>query len=122
MGIFSDLFKESDRWNDYEISALYQCLMGMAAVDGKIDKEETDEIINILSALPGAQNKEDIWWNTLLTSADAKEVADSVKVLKEMHSKKKKHVLYGLAKIAMADGEASPIELKILNGIQQVLK
>jgi|TARA_B110000977_G_scaffold168549_1_gene217837 uncharacterized tellurite resistance protein B-like protein len=122
MGIFSDLFKESDKWNDYEISALYQCLMGMAAVDGKIDKEETDEIINILSALPGAQNKEDIWWNTLLTSADAKEVADSVKVLKEMHSKKKKHVLYGLAKIAMADGEASPIELKILNGIQQVLK
>ena len=122
MGIFSDLFKESDRWNDYEISALYQCLMGMAAVDGKIDKEETDEIINILSALPGAQNKEDIWWNTLLTSADANEVADSVKVLKEMHSKKKKHVLYGLAKIAMADGEASPIELKILNGIQQVLK
>lgn len=122
MGIFNDLFKESDKWNDYEISALYQCLMGMAAVDGKIDKEETDEIINILSALPGAQNKEDIWWNTLLTSADAKEVADSVKVLKEMHSKKKKHVLYGLAKIAMADGEASPIELKILNGIQQVLK
>jgi len=122
MGIFSDLFKESDKWNDYEIIALYQCLMGMAAVDGKIDKEETDEIINILSALPGAQNKEDIWWNTLLTSADAKEVADSVKVLKEMHSKKKKHVLYGLAKIAMADGEASPIELKILNGIQQVLK
>ena len=122
MGIFSDLFKESDKWNDYEISALYQCLMGMAAVDGKIDKEETDEIINILSALPGAQNKEDIWWNTLLTSADAKEVADSVKVLEEMHSKKKKHVLYGLAKIAMADGEASPIELKILNGIQQVLK
>ena len=122
MGIFSDLFKESDKWNDYEISALYQCLMGMAAVDGKIDKEETDEIINILSALPGAQNKEDIWWNTLLTSADANEVADSVKVLKEMHSKKKKHVLYGLAKIAMADGEASPIELKILNGIQQVLK
>ena len=122
MGIFSDLFKESDKWNDYEISALYQCLMGMAAVDGKIDKEETDEIINILSALPGAQNKEDIWWNTLLTSADAKEVADSVKVLKEMHSKKKKHVLYGLAKIAMADGEASPNELKILNGIQQVLR
>ena len=122
MGIFSDLFKESDKWNDYEISALYQCLMGMAAVDGKIDKEETDEIINILSALPGAQNKEDIWWNTLLTSADANEVADSVKVLKEMHSKKKKHVLYGLAKIAMADGEASPIELKILNGIQQVLR
>jgi|TARA_B110000238_G_C16096909_1_gene426518 uncharacterized tellurite resistance protein B-like protein len=122
MGIFNDLFKESDKWNDYEISALYQCLMGMAAVDGKIDKEETDEIINILSALPGAQNKEDIWWNTLLTSADANEVADSVKVLKEMHSKKKKHVLYGLAKIAMADGEASPIELKILNGIQQVLK
>ena len=122
MGIFSDLFKESDKWNDYEIIALYQCLMGMAAVDGKIDKEETDEIINILSTLPGAQNKEDIWWNTLLTSADAKEVADSVKVLKEMHSKKKKHVLYGLAKIAMADGEASPIELKILNGIQQVLK
>ena len=122
MGIFSDLFKESDKWNDYEISALYQCLMGMAAVDGKIDKEETDEIINILSALPGAQNKEDIWWNTLLTSADANEVADSVKVLKEMHSKKKKHVLYGLAKIAMADGEASPNELKILNGIQQVLR
>ena len=122
MGIFSDLFKESDKWNDYEISALYQCLMGMAAVDGKIDKEETDEIINILSALPGAQNKEDIWWNTLLTSADANEVADSVKVLKEMHSKKKKNVLYGLAKIAMADGEASPIVLKILNGIQQVLK
>ena len=122
MGIFSDLFKESDKWNDYEISALYQCLMGMAAVDGKIDKEETDEIINILSALPGAQNKEDIWWKTLLTNADANEVADSVKVLKEMHSKKKKNVLYGLAKIAMADGEASPIELKILNGIQQVLK
>ena len=122
MGIFSDLFKESDKWNDSEISALFQCLMGMAAVDGKIDKEETDEIINILSALPGAQNKEDIWWNTLLTSADANEVADSVKVLKEMHSKKKKHVLYGLAKIAMADGEASPIELKILNGIQQVLR
>jgi len=122
MGIFSDLFKESDKWNDSEISALFQCLMGMAAVDGKIDKDETSEIVNILSALPGAQNKEDIWWTTLLTSSDPEEVADSVKTLKEMHSKKKKHVLYGLAKIAMADGEASPNELKILNGIQQVLR
>jgi len=122
MGIFSDLFKESDKWNDSEIRALFNCLMGMAGADGKIDKEEISEMVNILSALPGAQNKEDIWWKTLLNNADPEEVAVSLKKLKEMHSKKKKHVLYGLAKIAMADGEASPIELKILNGIQQILK
>ena len=122
MGIFSNLFKESDKWNDSEITALFSCLMGMAASDGKIDKEETSEIINILSALPGAENKEDVWGTTLLTNPEDGELAESFKILKGMHSKKKKHVLYGLAKVAMADGEASPNELQILKGMQQVLK
>ena len=122
MGFLTDLFKESANWSQTEIQSLFQCLMGMAAVDGRVDPEETSEIINVLSALPGAQNKSEEWWKKLMSSMDAKDVPKSIATLKEMHSKKKKHVLYGLAKVAMADGEASPKELKVLNAIQKVLK
>lgn len=121
MKFLTDFFKESDSWSDSEINALFQVLMGMASIDGKVDPEETNEIVNILSALPGAHNKNDIWWKKIMSKTDPKEVPVSLRILKKMHSKKKKHVIYGLAKVAMADGEASPNELKILNGMQKVL-
>ena len=121
MKFLTDFFKESDSWSDSEINALFKVLMGMASIDGKVDPEETNEIVNILSALPGAHNKNDIWWKKIMSKTHPKDVPVSLKILKKMHSKKKKHVIYGLAKVAMADGEASPNELKILNGMQKVL-
>ena len=119
MGFFSDLFKEKVDWSYTELQALWATTTGMAALDGNVDKNETEAIASFMGNLPGVNVSS---WDDFINSAIKIHPNDHLKTLSKMHKDKKTLALVCLAKVAAADDNIDPKELAALNNLKSMLR
>ena len=122
MGFFGDLFKESIKWNDNEIEALYAVLIAIGFSDGDFDAKEQLETSKMVSGIVDQKNNYKEYWEKLANNVNHEKMPKYLEALKSMHSKKKTYALYALSKVAISDDKLDDRELVILNRVKNILK
>ncbi|MEE2699795.1 MAG: TerB family tellurite resistance protein [Bacteroidota bacterium] len=110
MGL-SDLFKEKHNWNLDELKAINALMSAQAQIDGNMDQNEIDLMFNVVSRLPGEKPSD---WKEFCQSSMSTRPEDHFKVLKNMHTHKRKVLIASLALLAEADDNVDEDEIKFL--------
>lgn len=113
-----DLFKEKTTWNLAELKAIHALMTSQAAVDGEVDKNEIELMGQVIVSLPGEKPSD---WEGFMDSAINIDAEEHFKVLKKMHTNKKKILVGSLGVLAAIDGNMDDDELNFLIGTAGIL-
>ena len=118
MGLFGDLFKNRNDWTAEELQALWQAMSAMAGADGNVDDNENAMIVRAMQNLPGYKVSN---WDDFANSVANMKPEESFKIMKNMHTEKRKLCIALLHALANSDGNIDDNEATFFMNMSKLL-